>query len=457
MNESKGSRSWQEDFLSPYPASSFVPSSWEEGENPHASADIKEVLEETLDTLAYLDENLLTLEYALGRPENNQELLRLVFGALIRLYGLFWTLGLSREFRMVAQAKALWSYIHHGAMPLDRDHLRLLSTLGHSLEGHLVSFAQQKDVHSVLPNLQPLEMRRRDRDELWSAAVQEQLEHAEQQAIERISLGWEYSEHAIPSPSSERIHDKMPPVSSPAFGTDMSSLYTTLREMGHQLQDLKEQLGTQISSVTKQSLNSIHSLYRYLRKGLRTLYSQSDDKIGIYGLIFSYEKQCVFVPTSQWLEIIPCERVTWTWQDNPSSLLWSGADQPISVHSLSAWPSCLAALPAQEELPKVGPQWLQNTLELEAHPMNQEAEHPFVEPDHGRSASSQLQGFCIVMKGNPTPYALHVDAIVGEMMVALLETTRSSQQGALVRALGLLPDGQPVRILDISRLERLVA
>lgn len=447
MNERNGTRLVQEELQAPYPAASFVS---DVQEDTHHSLERKELLEEILDTLAYLDEHLLTLEYTLEQPENSQELLRVVLGALSRLYGQFWTLQLHREFRMVAQAKALWSYIHHGAIALDREHLRLLSNLGHSLEGHLISFAQ-KDVHSLLPSLQPLEVRRRDRDELWSVAVQEQLEGAERDAVQRISFDWENSEQVQIVEGQGRVDNV---TSVPPLGMDMSSLYTTLREMGHQLQDLKDHLGTQVSSVVRQSFNSIHSLYRYLRKGLRTLYSQSDDKIGIHGLIFSHESKCLFVPTSQWLDILPCERVVSEHRGTRQHIFWSGAEQSIPLYLLAEWNAQLSVNPAQEDLPKVGPQWLRDTLELRVNMATSESNSLFVETDSSSAISSVLQGFCVVMKGSQSLYALHVQSIVGEMMVALLETAHSKQQESLVRALGILPDSRTVRILDTARFER---
>ena len=72
-----------------------VMSSWQNESNLPSNA--QELLEEAFDTLVYLDEKLLSLEYSI----DNNDLIRQVFGCLVRLYGLFWSLRSKKEFRMI--------------------------------------------------------------------------------------------------------------------------------------------------------------------------------------------------------------------------------------------------------------------------------------------------------------------------------------------------------------------
>lgn len=415
---------------------------------------VEELLEEAFDTLVYLDEKLLALEYAL----DNQDLVRRVLGALIRLYGLFWGLRLHHEFRMVAQAKAIWSYVMHGALPLEREMLHHLSGLGRSLEGHLVSFSQrlQAPAESAIVRL---ETRRYERDEQWASNIQQHLAMEEHNAMQRISFDLESAEQMLP-PELESAGNgdasasfELPP------NMDVSSLYNTLRELGSQMRELREQLGTQASSVVKQSLTSMQSLYRFLRKGLRTLYSRSDNKIGLHGLIFPYENAgkelLLLLPTSHWRDILPVERVEFSHVGPQRYMVWGRETSPIPVYTLEEVRLRWVKPEPPAELTKESPRWLRDTLEIRIDMMAQETDSPFVGEEIDEP-SSDVQGFCVVVAGVQGTYALHVDSIVGEMMVALLETT-NGKGGTPVRALGLLPDSQTVQVLDAVLLERLVS
>jgi hypothetical protein len=164
--------------------------------------------------------------------------------------------------------------------------LHHLSGLGRSLEGHLVSFSQRTQPVPEVAAIPRLESRRFERDEQWANTIQQHLSMEEHTAMQRISFALESAEQWIPHELGQ-INKKDNAASfevSPEM--DVSSLYSTLRELGSQMRDLREQLGSQASSVVKQSLSSMQSLYRFLRRGLRTLYSRSDNKIGLHGLIF---------------------------------------------------------------------------------------------------------------------------------------------------------------------------
>ncbi len=422
---------------------------------PHSER-TEELLEEAFDALVYLDEKLLALEYAL----DNEDLVRRVLGALIRLYGLFWGLKLHHEFRMVAQAKAMWSYILHGALPLEREMLHHLSGLGRSLEGHLVSFSQRTQPVPEVAAIPRLESRRFERDEQWANTIQQHLSMEEHTAMQRISFALESAEQWIPHELGQ-INKKDNAASfevSPEM--DVSSLYSTLRELGSQMRDLREQLGSQASSVVKQSLSSMQSLYRFLRRGLRTLYSRSDNKIGLHGLIFSYQtggrERLLLLPTSHWLDILPGEQANLSHVGDQRYMTWAKESQPIPVYTLEEIHHRLVnPAPPKEQLSKESPQWLRDTLEIRIDMMAQETDSPFVEED--LPSSSDVLGFCVVVAGLKGTYALHVESIVGEMMVALLETTEGNSERSPVRAVGLLPDSRMVQVMDAPLLERLIS
>ena len=433
------------------------------------------LLEEAFDTLVYLDEKLLQLEYAF----DNKELIRRVFGSLVRLYGLFWTLQSRREFRMVAQAKALWSYIHHGALSVEREHLHHMFGLTRSLEGHLMKLSQRLDTGLMyqkqdaptsptqyargqqqprrVPTLerQGLEERRRERDSQWSMGMQERLAMIEMMAVERIILERDSGEHFVPddllgSLSGGKASGRLP--------TDMSSLYTTMRELGQQMQELREQLGTQVSSVVKQSLSSMGSLYRFLKKGLRTLYSQSDEKVGLHGLIFSSREQCLLLPTSSWLDIVPCESSQFSPVGSQLFFSWSQQTQQLPVRSLDHLSERWTTTLSNDDLPAVGPSWLRDTLEMKIP----EAELPFscVErsENHENHKDSLSQEFCVIVRGTHGLYALRVNSIIGEMMIALLETPDNNNDKddscSPIQAVGLLPDARIVRVLNPKSLDQ---
>lgn len=427
----------------------YLSSKWRD--NSSSPDNLQELLDEAFDALLYLDEKLLNLEHSL----DNQDLIRRVFGALIRLYGIFWSLRCPREFRMVAQAKALWSYIFHGAMPLERDLLRFMFSLGRSLEGHMVSLSQRTETLHPSMEAESFASRRRERDLQWSIGIQQWLEQTESMAMQRLSFDLESAEQELPLVLQQQAAQGDAALQPPGFSPsmDVSSLYTTLRELGAQMNQLREHLGTQMSSVAKQSLASMNSLYRFLRRGLRTLYSQSDDQIGLHGLIFSCREQFFLVPTSAWLDVLLSVQSTFVNTGSQRYVRWEQSGQRLPVIALDDVIQKWSQRPAKETLPEARPQWLCDTLELQIDMIAQATDSPFGENES--TQPEEMHGYCVIVQGSNGPYALHVESITGEMMVALLEINPRDRTTSPIQATGLLPDARLVQILDASRLDQL--